>query len=220
MATTYIETATASDLNFNTAGVTAPATSRALTQTAPGASALTISLASAAAAAQMWFVAPAGDPSTTGGSGSQSYTVKLNVTTANANFTPATVRVIRLNSGGAVVTNLLLGSVTLTSTGVKTVTGSVDLGIFAAGDRFAFNITVTNAAMSVQSIIIEVGLANGNEEVTAPWTFSVANPAIVPYVRSPRSSFFCKALPRSWRERKSGILTPRLWTPAREPALA
>jgi hypothetical protein len=208
VATTYFETNTASDLNANT--VSAPATSRKLLQAAPGsASSLTITTTSTTVVLCCFFTEPA-DPDTAGGSGSRSYTVKINVTTANLNQSAMTVQMNRVNSAGTVqTTGSLTGSLDPGTTGVKTTTFSTDLGTFAAGDRMRMDFRCASLSMSTQSSVIEVGLANGNEELTAPWT-------IGPVTRPPiQSRVVGQGVKRSlyWMKRYSGIVVPRLWTP-------
>lgn len=176
MATTYFETATDSDLDKNT--VTAPAISSKLLQTAPGsASSLTITLPSSGSG-EFWFITEPGDPGTTGGTDPTGFTVSINVTTANMNISRGGAHELhRLNSSGVVQATRGFDSTSTwpQSTGVKSWTDSVGitaLGTFGATDRLGVKFPITNGAMSTQSIVIEVGLANGNEEVIAPWTFA------------------------------------------------
>lgn len=173
MATTYYEDTASSDLNKNT--VSAPANSTKLLQTAAGSgSSLTITLPSSGTSLDHFFIAEPNDPSSGGGTGSQSYSAKLNVTTANMNLTLPGVFVARLNSAGVQQSSAqIAANVDVTTTGVRTIgPASANLGTFAAGDRFALQLRFTNGQMSTQSCVLEVGLANGNEEVTAPWTIS------------------------------------------------
>lgn len=173
MATTYYEDATASDLNKNT--VSAPANSTKLLQAAAGsASSLTITLPSSGTSLDHVFITEPANPDASGGTGSQNYTATLNVTTANMNLTLPGVFVTRYNSAGVQQSSVLIGAnIDVATTGVRTI-GPVaaNLGTFATGDRFALSLRFTNSAMSVQSVVFEVGLASGNEQLTAPWTIS------------------------------------------------
>jgi hypothetical protein len=62
-----------------------------------------------------------------------------------------------------------------------------------------------------QSFTVEVGLANGAEEVATPWTFAAVERAGA--LKQPR--VLGQAVSRSalWMKRRSGIVVPRLWTP-------
>lgn len=214
MSTVYIETVTASDLNFNT--LTAPANSVKLLQTAPGSgSSLTLTLASSASAVKHAFVSEPGDPGASGDN-SAGWTLTYNITTANVNWAAGTATPQRINAAGVVQASGTAKTISFTSTGVKTATWLASevtaLGTWNSGDRFVMLWTLNNSAMSVQSIVIEVGLANGNEQVTTPWTITVPDRAGA--LKQMLIARQAVARSATWMKRRSGIVVPRLWTPA------
>jgi hypothetical protein len=129
---------------------------------------LSVTIAKAASEDSLAFT-PAGTPGVNGGTGSQSWTVKVNVTTAAAS-TNIAVAVARVNSAG---TQQSISSFTAFqssgSTGVKTFTlSSVNLGTWVAGDRLKVVYRFQNTHSSqTRTVVIATGTTD--TQVTAPW---------------------------------------------------
>lgn len=134
----------------------------------------TISVSVAAGAAEDSFgFTPANDPGAGGGSGSRPFTVEMDVRTANSNVSVQAF-VARVNASGSVQMGpVSLGAAQSAGTvGVKTFTGSTDLGTFASGDGLRVTYRFVNSdGVSAQSVII--GTGTGYAEVLAPWDTSV-----------------------------------------------
>ncbi len=127
-----------------------------------------VSIASLAVEEGYGFTEP-GDPGLSGSLGSRSYTVKVDIVTANANLT-LRIFLARVNASGVVQSGPLeIGAeTTLTTTGIKTFTGSVDLGTFAAGDRLRITYRWKNTVASTQACDIKV---DGTSDALVPWAY-------------------------------------------------
>jgi hypothetical protein len=129
---------------------------------------LSVAIAKAASEDSLAFT-PAGTPGVGGGTGSQSWTVKVHVTTAAAS-TNIAVAVARVNSAGTQQSISAFSAFQSSgATGVKTFTlNSVNLGTWVAGDRLKVVYRFQNTHSSqTRTVVIATGTTN--TEVLAPW---------------------------------------------------
>lgn len=114
------------------------------------------------------FYSPAGTPNATSWA-SGSWTVKLNVSTANSNDTWNYTCILRVNSAGVAQATVASGSTSqsLGSTGVKSVTLSGTAQSASSTDRIAVVLVITNGHAGGQSFSFDAGNAT-NDTVATP----------------------------------------------------
>lgn len=167
MATTYFQSAVASDLSLG------GSFTNVLAETQPGSASSNSVAVPKSSTVDCFYVTDIGVPGSSGLSAG-TFTVHVNVTTPGSSM-HLNVAVLRVNSAGVVQATATGTEVTL-SAGVKTFTfSSPALGTWSAGDRFAIELLVRNAASSGGShtTIWEVG--GSSDTVVAPWVAGVAN---------------------------------------------
>jgi hypothetical protein len=131
----------------------------------------TISVPVAAAATEDSFgYTAAGVPGTNGESGD--YTVKINVTTLNANIN-LTCAVARVDSAGVEqAISEFATNQSADTTGVKTFTfTNPALGTWATGDRLRVTYRFINGALHTSQTVV-IGTGTADEEVITPFTAS------------------------------------------------
>jgi hypothetical protein len=115
-------------------------------------------------------VTDVGVPSADGGSGSQSWTVKVDVDVGSTSIF-CSVRVTRINAAGSQQAISAATAEQQCTAGVKTFTLSlVDLGTWAAGDRLRVLYLFRSSNAHGGAAGITIGLNTADSEVTAPWT--------------------------------------------------
>jgi hypothetical protein len=161
--TTYYLTTTASDLG------TGSNWSNTLPTTAPGTTTLNSSIANEATENDFAYT-PSGDPGANGGSGSQNYTVAVEINTANTDVT-LEVLVCRVNSSGTEQhAPVSLGGPTTTSVGTMTYgPTSANTGTWASGDRLQVEFQWVNANKHGGDEVITQDIGSAGTSVTAPW---------------------------------------------------
>lgn len=157
------------------------------------------------------------DPSITAGraDGSVTYNFSINVTVANMNITNVAMTMLRMTVSGTTATvavqlDQATGTLSYATTGVKAGTVTGNLGTFGATDRMGISMRASQSTGMVQAATLEIGLDNGTEEFVAPWTI------VPPYSAKRLQPRHVSAAQRAatWMRRRSGIVVPRLWTPA------
>ena len=168
MATTYYTDTTAADLTISGGAFT----HKLWNSQPPGSgSDGPTTAASGSGTSIAYYLAPAGDPSTSGASGS--YTVSINITAIDAGVTVQPF-VGRVNSAGAVQAVVSAGTA-VSTIGIHTWNVIPSLGTWASGDRLAlrFVVTNTNAHGGAKGATWETGSAN--DSIVAPWSGSITN---------------------------------------------
>ena len=184
MTTSFYLGPTASDIVGSTSGFQlrlddAPAGASTITQAQSATSGTT---------EQVWGVTPAGVPGADGGSGAQSWTVKLNLLTGADAASTLRVAVRRIGSTGTVLATSAFTATQSATAGVKTFTlTGVDLGTWATGDRLVV-IYEFGSPGGHGNTQWDVEVGTVNDEVITPFaapaqaeTFQVAS--VVPVAR-------------------------------------
>ena len=167
MAETYFVTVTASDLS-----VPGDNWDNEISRTAPGAATLQTSVPAGNTETDYGFT-PAGDPSTDGGTGSRTWTVRVELDTQDATMELA-VNIHRVNSTGSVQSSgTLSAEQTCNSASLTYTFSSTDLGTFASGDRLRVDFQARSTAGHGNSMIRHTISGTGTR-VDAPWTIAVA----------------------------------------------
>lgn len=170
MATTYYEDSTASDVSLG------GSFSHVLTQTQPGAtSSDSLSAGSGGGTAVGYYISLASDPGASG-TGTGSFTCRLNITTTVSSVTWA-FSLLRINAAGAIQASSAFSSETtcaILGVSLATLTNP-SLGTFAAGDRLAVEIRITNSNShgGAKGPTWEVGGAS--DFLAAPWSAGVTS---------------------------------------------
>ncbi len=169
MATTYFLTTVASDCS---GGVDFTNT---LDQTAPGAGTIAYTVPNGNTQDDHG-VTLVGNPSTEGGSGSRTYTVDVEVNVGNTDL-ELSVAVRRINSSCVTQsTSSFSSEVTATAGNHNFVLSTVDIGVFASGDRFILIVRMRDtSAHGNEGMTLDVG-ASGTR-VETPWDIDGAGPA-------------------------------------------
>jgi hypothetical protein len=165
-----------------------------------------------------YTIIPAAGTSWDGGT----WTVRVNVTTANMNLSITAIYICRVDSGCA--NQATIGSATglsisLSSTGVKsqTVTGSAQTP--GVGDKVVVLIGIANGAMSTQSVVF-----TNDQNIDSP--FTQASPSLLwdplapfrPHLVRRVRDFFLGGLPPKLAKLHMKLTDSGLWLPANDPA--
>jgi hypothetical protein len=170
MAIVYLKRATDSDLTG--VGLTNVDFSKDLIAGAAGSSTeFQVSVASGGAEFRtLAFYTEAGEPAS-GGSGSQSFgATEVRVITGNTSG-QISVRRHRVNSSGTIQASGAFTAEQQANAGVLTFAAqSIDLGTWAAGDRYLVEVRVRNSSAHGGAITVGIGTETTDDEDTAPWS--------------------------------------------------